>query len=220
MYPFPLLHNRAAIHPLFGPALKGDPLVFDFSSKNPWTKELKTDDVRSFQDAIDIALQQAGKQWGIGRYLEERATVLRHYPQMIREGRIFHVGLDITALPGTSLYAPIDSTVFRIGKEEGIGNYGGYVMLRHELEADVFYSFYGHLNARHIVKQGDKLAMGQRFAVIGDWQDSGGWFTHTHLQILTQQAVDAGRMFQGYVAPEDLPTLNDFFPSPYPLFRY
>jgi len=165
-------------------------------------------------------LREKDKQWGIGRYLEERAALLRNYPQMIAEKRVYHTGLDITALPGTPVFAPIAATVFDVGKEEGIGNYGGFVVLRHEVGSDVFYSFYGHLLSRHMVRKGDLLKAGQQFAVIGNGDDSGGWFTHTHLQILTQTAVDQGRIFQGYVTAEDLKRIEELFPSPFPLFRY
>jgi hypothetical protein len=110
--------------------------------------------------------------------------------------------------------------VFETGKEEGVGNYGGFVILKHQDGKDRFYSFYGHLRTPHIVERGRTLVAGQNFAVIGDGSDSGGWFTHTHLQVITQAALDAGRRMQGYVTVEDLKSIEDIFPPPYPLFRY
>ena len=152
--------------------------------------------------------------------MEERSTVLRQYPQMIDEGRIYHAGLDIVVPEGFELYAPISGRVLCTGKEEEVGSYGGYVVLEHSHGSEKFYSLYGHLCSKHMVKEGDVLKIGQPFGTIGSHSDSGGWFTHTHLQIITQHAYDAGRMFQGYVAADDLKSIESIFSSPYPLFRY
>lgn len=220
MYPFPLLNESVTVAPLFGDALRGQPYIFDFTSENPQTLSYDPSAFQPFQDAVYGELEGSGKQWGIGRYLEERGNVLRHYPQMITEGRIYHMGLDVTSLPGTPLFAPLDGEVFMIGKEQGIGNYGGFVVLKHRIGEDTFYSLYGHLCSRHIVQEGQKIAAGERFAVIGDGSDSGGWFTHTHVQVITEEAHQRGRMFHGYASAKDIPTIESLFPSPYVLFRY
>jgi hypothetical protein len=89
------------------------------------------------------------------------------------------------------------------------------VILKH----DGFFSFYGHLCSQHLVSEGKAIGSGERFATIGDGSDSGGWFTHTHLQILTDFAVSSGRTFQGYVRGEDRATIDSLFPSPLALFR-
>ena len=218
MYPIPLLSTAITVHPLFGDSLRGQPHVFDFSSENPVTL-CDTTDFTALQSAVSNVLALNRASWGIGKYLEPRPTLLRHYPQMIRERRIYHAGVDITASPGTPIFSPLDATVFRAGKEEGLGNYGGFVILQHVLDDETFYSFYGHLHTPHRVKEHDVIARGQLFAAIGDGSDSGGWFTHTHVQILTERAVAEKRVLQGYVAAEDLPCIDMLFPSPYPLLR-
>ena len=220
MYPLPLLTKTFAVAPLFGTALHGKPHVFDFTSANPRTLTYDPSAFPSFQDAVYGELAESGKQWGIGKYLEERRSVLRHFPQMIMEGRVYHMGLDITSLPGTPLFAPLDGEIFRVGKEEGIGNYGGFAVLRHRIGDDTFYSLYGHLCAKHLVQEGQKIVAGERFALIGDGQDSGGWFTHTHVQVITEEAYNRGRMFHGYASAGDIPVIESLFPSPYLLFRY
>ncbi|MEI8230659.1 MAG: peptidoglycan DD-metalloendopeptidase family protein [Candidatus Peregrinibacteria bacterium] len=207
-------------HRLFGSALRGEPHVFDFSPDNPAVALWDTAHFAPFQEAVYGELEQSGKSWGIGRYLEDRSGLLHSYPQIIDEGRVIHAGLDITALPGTALFAPLNSEVIEAGKEEGLGNYGGYVLLRHCLGSEQFYSFYGHLCSRHRVTQGQKLLAGASFAVIGEAEDSGGWFTHTHLQMLTEKAMEQGRMLQGYITQEDLAKVDELFPSPHLLFRY
>ena len=220
MFPLPLLCRETPVAPLFGNALKGPPHPFDFSSGNQRVMAFDTANFEEFQRQIYGELQASGKTWGIGRYMEERGTMLRHFPQMIREGRIYHAGLDITSLPGTPLFAPLDAEVFAVGKEEGVGNYGGFVILHHSIGEDAFYSFYGHLRSRHCVQEGQHLGVGEKFAVIGEGEDSGGWFTHTHVQVITERARQLQRLFHGYVSATDLPEIESLFPSPYPLFRY
>ena len=40
------------VYPLFGDLLKGEPYVFDFSSKNPKTLEYNLNDFKEFNDDI------------------------------------------------------------------------------------------------------------------------------------------------------------------------
>ena len=65
------------IYPLFGGLLKGQPYIFDFSSKNPKTLEYNLNDFQDFNDNIFNELKNSGMSWGIGKYLEERENILR-----------------------------------------------------------------------------------------------------------------------------------------------
>ncbi len=217
---YSLLNRHVNIFPLFGDQLQGEPYIFDLSSNNPRTLEMDPSNFDSFQQIIFDELEQSGHSWGLGRYLEERANILRHYPQMIQENRIYHLGLDIMVPADFTLYAPLDSTVYQVGKEEGSGNYGGYIILRHDLDDEPFYSFYGHLNSEHTIRVNEQLRAGDPFASIGHGHDSGGWFTHTHLQILTQKAVQEGRTHQGYISGDEITQTETLFPNPHPLFQW
>jgi len=218
---YPLNLNNLSLFPLFGDQLQGEPHVFDFSSQNSQTFEMDTQNFEAFQEIVFSELEKSGVQWGIGQYLEERSGLLQHYPQMISENRVFHAGLDIIVPEGFRLFAPLDAKVFRIGKEEELGSYGGFIALEHNVRNTKFYSFYGHLHSNFDVSEGEFLKKGQAFARIGARSDSGGWFTHTHLQILTERAVSEGFVEQkGYVSPKDLQEIERYFPSPYYLFRW
>jgi peptidoglycan LD-endopeptidase LytH len=205
--------------PLFGKLLKGDPLIFDFSPANQRVAEYLTDDYDRFQGQIFGELKASGKSWGLGNYLEDRSGLLQRFPQMIEEGRVIHAGLDIIVRVGKALHAPLDATVHATGVDAGLGNYGGYVVLRHEFESVRFFSFYGHLNSAFQVEAGQELLAGAAFGQTGERADTGHWFSHTHLQILTERAIDEGRMLQGYVRPAEVPGLDETFPTPYPMFR-
>lgn len=217
---YPLNLNGIDVFPLFGDALKGEPYIFDFSSKNPKTLEYDPADFDQFNTMVFDEMKNSSCKWGIGRYLEERKSLLRDYPNIIEEERYYHLGLDIVVPYDTPMYAPLNGEVYATGKETQIGNYGGYIMLKHIVNDIVFYSFYGHLKTPHAVNPGDKISAGQEFARIGQNSDSGGWFCHTHLQILTQQAIDDGYTNWGYISPKMMASVEKYFPSPYFLFKY
>lgn len=217
---YPLNLNGVQIHPLFGDFLKGKPYIFDFSSNNSKTLEYNLTDFKQFNTMIFDELEASGHQWGVGRYLEERKTLLRAYPNIIEEQRYYHLGLDIIVPYDTPMHSPLDADVHKTGKETIVGNYGGYVILKHNINRVVFYSFYGHLKTPHLVNVGDKIKAGQKFAHIGQESDSGGWFCHVHVQILTQAAIDDGYTDWGYISPALLLKVETYFPSPYFLFKY
>ncbi len=217
---YPLILHGVDIHPLFGDFLVGKPYIYDFSSKNLKTLVYSASNFKEFNRMIFEELEQSSYQWGIGKYLEERKNLLRDYPNIMEEERYYHLGLDIIVPYDTPLLSPLDAEVHSVGKETQIGNYGGYVILRHEVKEVVFYSLYGHLKTPHTVGVGDKLSAGQEFARIGQESDSGGWFCHVHLQILTQDAIDDGYTDWGYISPELMPQVEKYFPSPYFLFKY
>ncbi|MCH2100759.1 MAG: peptidoglycan DD-metalloendopeptidase family protein [Planctomycetes bacterium] len=210
--------------PLFGELLKGDPHIFDFSSGNPKVYEYASGDFDRFQAQVFAELAAANKSWGLSHYLEERAALLRLFPQMAEEGRVIHAGLDVIVPKGAQLFAPLSGTVHTLGLDEGIGNYGGYIVLLHaagidhEGETD-FYSLYGHLNTHFSVEERQPVERAEPFAITGSHGDSGQWFTHTHLQIHTQRSVNEGRLLQGYISQATIEGVDDLFPTPYPLFR-
>jgi murein DD-endopeptidase MepM/ murein hydrolase activator NlpD len=219
-YPVNIINDGQVVCPIFRDNLKGEPFIFDFSSDNPQTLEYNKQDFDEFQKQIFSQLDEAGASWGIGKYLEERKNLLIEYPQMIEEKRYYHAGLDIIVPKGRTLSAPVDGFVYRTGMDAGKGNYGGYIILEHTINSTIFYSLYGHLDSGFRVKEGDFIKQAEPFASTGSHEDSGGWFSHTHLQILTEKAVREERTLQGYVTLKDLEIIETIFPSPYFLFRY
>ena len=52
------------IYPLFGGLLKGQPYIFDFSSKNPKTLEYNLNDFKEFNEDIFNELKNSDMSWG------------------------------------------------------------------------------------------------------------------------------------------------------------
>ena len=217
-YPYCLYHSRVRHRPVF-PELKGDPYLADLSPASPLLKGLAPRDQKGFQAALDQRMN-GRHRWGFAPYLEHRDTLLGDCPQMVSEQRFIHLGLDVIVDLATPLHAPLDGVVADSGYEAGEGNYGGYVLLRHESpHFDTFFSFYGHLCRSRLPAAGSPFTAGDPFAEIGDFQENGNWFYHTHIQVITQTGIDQGYESKGYCAEADLTRMNDLCPSPIPIFK-
>lgn len=217
-YPFLLYSPKINHRPIFH-GLDGDPFIADLS---PASELLNGVDMRDQQGFQKILESHMGSQhsWGVAAYLEDRATLLADCPQMVSEQRYIHLGLDIIVDLATPLHAPLDATVAESGYEAGEGNYGGFVLLRHESpHYQSFYSFYGHLCQATLPRPGKYVPAGEVFAEIGDFHENGNWFYHTHLQVITKEGFERGYISKGYCRAKDLVQMNALCPSPIPLFK-
>ncbi len=212
-YPFNLLFQNIAS------------LVPDIMHKTPYHYALSdnhlnviSQDIWKNQQKLNAhmfnALAQHNTQWGVCGYLEERKLLLADCPQMVEEQRFYHLGLDVILPLNTPLCAPLDATVVEAYYEQGKGNYGGLVLLRHQIADETFYSLYGHLNAQKLPVIGTQLKSGEVFGFVGDFSENGDWFYHTHVQILTEKSYRGGWISKGYCAQKDLPTINEYCPNP------
>lgn len=217
-YPFLLYSKKVKHRPIF-PGLKGDPFVADLSTNSPLLQGIDVRDQKGFQRVLD---EKMGSEysWGVSPYLERRDTLLGDCPQMVAEKRFIHLGLDVIVDLGTPLHAPLDATVAEGGYESGEGNYGGYVLLKHESPYfQTFYSFYGHLCRDRLPDADQSFSAGEAFSQIGDFHENGNWFHHTHIQVITHRGLEMGYVSKGYCAEEDLVEMNDLCPSPIPILR-
>ena len=216
-YPY-IVYSRKIRHlPVF-PDLKGDPFVADLSFESPLLEGISPRDQKRFQTVLEERMGEC--RWGVAAYLERRDTLLSDCPQMVADKRFFHLGLDVIVTVGTPLHAPLDAVVEANGYESGEGNYGGYVLLRHESRHfETFYSFYGHLRKDNLPAVGKETNAGERFAEIGGFHENGNWFYHTHIQVITEKGLETGYVSKGYCAEKDLAEINDLCPSPIPLFK-
>ncbi|PLX67311.1 MAG: hypothetical protein C0603_09580 [Denitrovibrio sp.] len=179
--------------------------------------ELSGDSVK-INDLFNNIIANSGYSWATGSYLEDRESILSQYEQMSIDKRYFHLGIDICLPAGEPIYAPLDATVEETGYEKGEGNYGGYVVLKHEIEdVEPFYVMFGHMSLDSLPKTGERLVSGDVVARIGDLHENGGWNHHTHIQIITEEGRKQGYFFKGYCSEKDLKIIDSLCPSPVPL---
>lgn len=217
-YPFLLYSTGIEQQPVFS-GLAGDPFIADLSPESPLLQGIEVRDQEKLQRVLEEKMGSV-HSWGVSPYLERRDTLLADCPQMVAERRFVHLGLDVIVGLATPLHAPLDATVADSGYEQGEGNYGGYVLLRHEdPRFETFYSFFGHLCKDRLPDAGRRFKAGEEFAAIGDFHENGNWFYHTHIQVITGKGLERGYISKGYCSEEDLAEMNDLCPSPIPLFK-
>ncbi len=216
-YPYIVYNSKVELYPIF-PDIRDEPYIADMSPGSQLLKGLDPRDQKTFQAVLEKEMGDRFS-WGISSYLERRDTLLGDCPQMVAEQRFIHLGVDIIVGLGMKLHAPLDSTVAECGYESGEGNYGGYVLLRHQSpHFKPFYSLYGHLGKDSLPARGTVVPGGNAFAQIGDFHENGNWFYHTHLQVITEQGLEEGYLSKGYCSVKDLTRMDSLCPSPLHLF--
>lgn len=132
----------------------------------------------------DRFLQESGQRYLLGRYLEDRSSMLEDSFIETEEGTI-HLGLDIFSRELEPVFAPYDGTVALTGEEQGAWSYGHYLILEHQIKGITWYSFFGHL-ARTTLNPGRLVQKGEQIARLGDHHENGGWSRHLHFQLLRE----------------------------------
>lgn len=145
---------------------------------------------------IDYVLQNNQATIAFGGYNEERAIYRRStiFSDNESEERNIHIGLDLWAPAGTSVFAAFDGEVHSFNYNRGKGNYGPTIIISHEIENLKFYTLYGHLDVAALsnLTIGDKILQGQQIAVLGDESVNGDYPAHLHFQIIKNIANFSG----------------------------
>ena len=217
-YPY-ALYSQSVRHSSLFKNLTNTPYPIDLSDHNSLFNQIDVRDQKTLHNILRKKMDP-DYSWGIGGYLEQRARLLKAYPQMTSEARFYHLGVDILVPVGSDLHAPLDAIVKENGYEKGEGNYGGFVLLEHYSPLfETFYSFYGHLNPDSLAPVASVIQSGESFGRVGDFHQNGNWYHHTHLQIITKRGLREGYLHKGYCSKNDILFVHDLCPNPLPLFK-
>jgi len=181
------LHPKAT-----GKVVDYDPLsdslyAFDFTAANT---ELSPDDVADtgkFSAWVNRTLAARNCKYGIGGYMEHRTLYARSTLfNTDEEPRRLHLGVDIWADAGTSVYAPFNGTIHSFNDNNHFGDYGPTIILAHDLDGLKLYSLYGHLNRESLVGlyEGKAVTKDQQIGVFGQPYENGSWPPHLHFQLM------------------------------------
>ncbi|GMO56345.1 MAG: hypothetical protein Ta2D_01130 [Rickettsiales bacterium] len=209
-YPYTILNEN--IFPVFGDEIVGDPHYINLVETDP----LSAEDAKEWRFG---EIKKFNKNWGYSGYLENRSRQLTS-KIMAAEKRFFHLGIDLHVPTGIKIYAPLDGEVVVSEYEDGVGNYGGLVVLKHIVKSDVFYSVYGHLKKDLLPKLNSNIAKGENFEEIGDMTENGNWAPHLHLQVLTEKGFNEGWVHKGYCSLDNLIDISYYCPNPIFLLKY
>jgi hypothetical protein len=199
------------IFPLFGNEIKGELCFIDCIDTEYESAESATTEI------FDV-IKNNKTQIGYSGYLENRSkTLINTY--IYKEGRIFHLGIDLFVFAGTNLYAPIDGEVVVSEIEEQDGGYGGFVVLKHNINKVIFYTLYGHLKRNNLPKLNSFLKKGEKFASVGIIEENGKWAPHVHLQVFTEKGFKSDWLRKGYCSLQDLENMYKICPNPFFMVR-
>ena len=139
---------------------------------------------------IQRRLTEHGATVGAGGY--DEARLIYDWPDEPTgvEPRTIHIGLDLSLPKGHPLHAPLDGVVHGFENAAAHHDYGPVIVLRHRTDGPdpvEFYSLYGHLSCDSLegLRIGQHFARGQEFARVGSAPTNGDWWTHVHVQLVT-----------------------------------
>jgi len=170
-----------------------------------------------FEEYIENHLQNRNAKVAYGGYNEIRNLYQQnnHFNNSEKEERNIHIGLDLWIKAGTNVLAAVDGFVHGFGFNTGKGNYGPTIILKHELENEIFYSLYGHLSAESLedIKIGTLFKKGEVIATLGNSIVNGGYASHLHFQIIKNIATNTSD-YPGVSSKSDLDYYLENCPNP------
>jgi len=183
-------------------------LLLDLTEANQDLLQLDLLDTRIFTDYVFGKMHQTGARVAVGGYNEDRYIYRRsaHFNSG-EEARSVHLGIDIWAVAGTPIYAPLDGRLHSFQHNDRFGDYGPTIILEHCLEGIPFYTLYGHLSLRSLdgLKEGAEVRKGDWLAEIGNFPENGHWPPHLHFQIIADMKDNRGD-FSGVCRPSERET--------------
>jgi len=209
----------SAAFPVFGHSISAQELVeIDLSSSNVDLKSVNLDDQAEFEKFIQNSIASKKGKAGIGGYLENRVIYRRskHFNDA-NSVRCIHLGIDVWMPAGTKIYAPFSGTIHSFGINDNYADYGGTLILQHQLGDEQLFSLYGHISHASLygIVVGDKISAGDLIARLGTWNENGNWPPHLHFQVILNM-LDYSGDFPGVCAPEDKNYFKNLCPDPYP----
>ena len=157
---------------------------------------------------------------GVGGYLERRSIYHRQssyadYRLPSGHLRDTHLALDFWTGAETPVYAPLDGIVHSMTYTPVVGQFGGCVVLRHQIDGVTFHTLYGHLSRDSVVdyESGQSIQAGQELARLGKGHENGYWPAHLHFQLVIDMQ-DMHGDYYGVAAQSELNFYRRNCPDP------
>ena len=186
--------------------------------------EKNFNDLSFFQYKIDKLQAQNPQQVLSGGYLEPRALYTSSEYDKIGnngpESRTIHLGIDFWLPAKTPVHALFDGEVVAAVNDKGDKEYGGLVILKHQVNDFEFFTLYGHNSIQSATAHciGDIIAKGEKIAELGSSLENGNWAPHLHFQIMLSM-LDYQVDFPGVTYPKQIDIWKSICPDPNLLFK-
>jgi peptidoglycan LD-endopeptidase LytH len=161
----------------------------DLSQNNADLTETIIQDANSMSVYINQLLMNSGCIFAYGGYQEQRRLYTRsaHFGTgSTEEPRTLHLGIDFWGSAKTPVLAAYGGFVHSKAINNGFGDYGGTIVLQHQINGHIFHTLYGHLSHQsvHQIATGSYVSIGEPIGQLGYAYENGNWSPHLHFQII------------------------------------
>jgi len=209
---FPTI-NRNGIYPI------------DLSVSSTWIGHQEDfNDLELFQFKIEQLQKKNPNKIIAGGYLEPRPIYTStEYDKIGNSGiesRSIHLGIDFWLPENTEVHALFDGEVVLAINDAGDKEYGGLIILKHQIDDLEFFTLYGHLTIESATEYniGDHIKKGELIAYLGNHPENGNWAPHLHFQILLSM-LDNKKDFPGVAYNNQIDVWKSLCPDPNLLFE-
>lgn len=218
-------NNTFSLSELFPTIHKNEAHHIDMSVSSQWIghqQDFNNLDLLQFK--IDQLQKEVPTKIIAGGYLEPRAlytsTAYDKIGNTGRESRSIHLGIDYWLPELTPIHAILDGEVVIAVNDAGDKEYGGLVVLKHQLEGFHFYTLYGHNTVESATKHkvGDSILKGEKIVELANYPENGNWAPHLHFQVLLS-LFDYSVDFPGVAYLSQIDVWKSVCPDPNLLFK-
>lgn len=183
--------NQFKLSKLFPTINNDEAFLLDLSVSSKWVGHQEDfNDLELFQLKINQLQKKIPNKVIAGGYLEPRPLYTSTEYDTIgnngRESRSIHLGVDYWLPEYTAVHALFDGEVVIAVDNSKYKEYGGLLVLKHDIDNLTFYTLYGHLTVASATQYqlGDHVKKGNKIAELGNTIENGSWVPHLHFQIM------------------------------------
>lgn len=217
--------NDFSLDQLFPSVKKNDIHLLDLSGSSSWVgHRTEFNDLDLFQFKIDKLQKEHPNKIIAGGYLEPRpiytSTAYDKIGNYGRESRTIHLGVDFWLPENTPVHALFDGEVVIATNDVGDKEYGGLIVLKHQINDLIFYTLYGHNTPDSALQYqvGDYIEKGNEISKLGNYPENGNWAPHLHFQIMLS-IFDYTNDYPGVAYPNQINVWKSLCLDPNLLFK-
>jgi murein DD-endopeptidase MepM/ murein hydrolase activator NlpD len=193
-------------------------IVIMISSKNKDLLKFDISSSKDWENYMDLYLESNNAKVAYGGYLEKRNIYDRsdYFKSLAeKEKRNIHLGIDLWCNANTKVLAVLDGEIHSFKNNTNHGDYGPTIIIKHQIEEEVFYTLYGHLSLSSIekLKIGDAVLQGDVIGFLGDSSVNGDYAPHLHFQIIKDLEGNSGD-YPGVASEENIEFYSRNCPNP------
>lgn len=216
-------NQNCSLTEIFPTIGKNDIFHIDLSKNNTTVKiEAEFNNPDFFEKKLQEIQDKNPNKIITGGYLEKRALYTSdiYNAKNSSEKRNIHLGVDFWLPENTSVHSLFDGEIVCAVHQKDHKGYGGFIILKHKLNDAEFYTLYGHLSEKSVLKfkVGDIIKAYDKIGVLGNYSENGEWVPHLHFQIMLS-LLNYKNDFPGVALESEIEFWKTICPNPNLLFK-